>query len=72
MDPDPFLTTLVESPSDVPLLYIGFGSMETYMLDVDWEAVFTVFDSGTVRVPDWIFSGGSIKRRQLSYVASSS
>ena len=48
MDPDPSLTTLVKCLPDVPLLYIGFGSMETYMLDVGWEAVFTTFDSGTI------------------------
>ena len=46
MDPDTSLAELVESLSDAPLLYVGFGSMETFMLNVDWESVFNLLDSG--------------------------
>ena len=45
-DPDPSLVDLVKGLPDVSLLYVGFGSMETFMLDVDWEAFFVLLDSG--------------------------
>ena len=55
-DPDPTLARLVDCLSDAPLLYVGFGSMVTYMLDVNWEAVFTVLDSGTLITHIWLLN----------------
>ena len=47
MNPDPSLVDLVEQLSSSPLLYVGFGSMETFMLDINWETLFNILDSGT-------------------------
>jgi hypothetical protein len=48
MNPDPSLAGLLEQLSSGPLLYVGFGSMETFMLDVNWEALFNILSSGTL------------------------
>ena len=45
LSPDPGLVSLVEAAS-FPLLYVGFGSMESYLLDVSWEGFFQVLESG--------------------------
>ena len=45
LSPDPALVSLVEAASS-PLLYVGFGSMESYLMDVRWEGFFQVLESG--------------------------
>ena len=42
---DPTLATVIEGTT-LPLLYVGFGSMEKFMLDVNWEDVFETLESG--------------------------
>ncbi len=45
-DPPPArLSTMVEQFTK-PLVYIGFGSMEDFMLDVNWATLLTVLDTG--------------------------
>lgn len=43
--PDSSVTTLLSSVPD-PLLYVGFGSMESFLPDVDWTSFFTILDKG--------------------------
>ena len=45
LPPDSRLTALIQSVSS-PLLYVGFGSMEMYMLDVNWTMFFQVLEEG--------------------------
>lgn len=47
VNPDRSLADIMKGLSSSPLLYVGFGSMETFMLDVSWEAVFNTLASGT-------------------------
>ena len=48
INPDPSLVDLLKRLSSSPLLYVGFGSMETFMLDVNWEILFNILSSGTL------------------------
>ncbi len=41
------LSTMVEQFTK-PLVYIGFGSMEGFMLDVNWATLFTVLNTGNL------------------------
>ena len=43
--PDPGVTALLHSFSTSPL-YVGFGSMESYLLDMDWTALFVTLEEG--------------------------
>ena len=43
--PDSSITALLQSLSD-PLLYVGFGSMESYLPDVDWTNFFATLEEG--------------------------
>jgi len=45
LPPDPALASVIEATS-LPLLYVGFGSMERFMFDTNWEEVFEVLESG--------------------------
>ena len=45
LSPDSALVSLVEAASS-PLVYVGFGSMERYLLDVSWEGFFQALESG--------------------------
>ena len=42
---DPGVTALLHSFSTSPL-YVGFGSMESYLLDMDWTALFVTLEEG--------------------------
>lgn len=44
LSPDSALVSLVEAASS-PLVYVGFGSMERYLLDVSWEGFFQALES---------------------------
>jgi len=46
---DPALASVIEATS-LPLLYVGFGSMEKFMIDTNWEEVFEVLESGVQTV----------------------
>ena len=46
MSPAPSLVDVVEHLSTSRLLYVGFGSMENFMMDVNWEMLFITLDSG--------------------------
>ena len=50
VNPDPSLANLMKQLSNNPLLYIGFGSMETFMLDVNWEALLVILTSGMLDI----------------------
>ena len=56
--PDPDVTALFDSlPS--PPLYVGYGSMETYMTNVDWTTFINTLEEGTYYYPPafmWEFS----------------
>ena len=45
LSPDPSLVTLIEGISS-PLLYVGFGSMESYMVDVAWPHFLATLQEG--------------------------
>ena len=42
---DPTLVSVIEGTT-LPLLYVGFGSMEKFILDVNWEDIFEILESG--------------------------
>ena len=43
--PDSSVMALLRS-LPTPPLYIGFGSMETYLLDMDWSQLFATLEEG--------------------------
>lgn len=47
---DPTLVSVIEGTT-LPLLYVGFGSMEKFILDVNWEHVFETLESGVHAYP---------------------
>ena len=47
---DPTLASVIEGTT-LPLLYVGFGSMEKFILDVNWKDVFETLESGVHAYP---------------------